>query len=123
MRSTETHVSNNKATKSKSLTNGLRILVGLTLGGRTGVLAVVGKLVREAVRSNGVRVDNGGTTTSNHGPDASLGVEDGKLQRSTGGAIELLDVRLLLGQITTEGSGPDLQTTWISARHAYVLLL
>lgn len=97
-------------TLASARTDGLRVLVGLALGRGTGVLAVVGELVRETVRSNGVRVDDGGTTTGDHGPDAALGVEDGELEGGTGGAIELGNVGLLLGQVTTKRCGPDLRS-------------
>jgi hypothetical protein len=60
------------------------------------------------VSGNGVGVDDGGTTTSNHGRDTAFGVQDGELEGSIGGGVELLDVSFLLGEITTERSGPDL---------------
>ena len=92
-----------------TLTDRLRILVRLAFGGGTRVLAVVGKLVRETVRRDGIGIHNRSTTTSNHGPDATLSIENSELERSTGRSVKLLDVRLLLGQVTTEGSGPDLR--------------
>ena len=91
------------------LTDRLGVFVCLSLGGRSGVLAVICELVRESVSSNGIGVDHGGTSTSDHRPDTALCVEDGQLERCTGRAIEFLDVSLFLGQITTEGSWPDLQ--------------
>jgi len=95
---------------TKTRTDGLRVLVGLAFGRSTRVFTVVGKFVGETVGSNSVRVDNGGTTTSNHGPDTALGVQDGELEGSTSRGIELLDVSFLLGQITTEGCRPDLKS-------------
>lgn len=89
------------------INDGLSVLVGLTLGGCTRVFTVVGELVGETCSRNGVRVDNGGTTTGNHGPDSALGVEDSELEGSTGRGVEFLDVSLFLGQVTTERSGPD----------------
>ena len=62
----------------------------------------------ESVSSDGVGADDGGTTTGNHGPDAAFGVQDGELEGSTSGCIELLDVGFFLGEITTERSRPDL---------------
>ena len=59
---------------------------------------------------NGIGVHHGGTTTGNHGPHAALGVEDGELQTGARARIELLDVRLLLRQLATEGRGEDLGT-------------
>ena len=56
---------------------------------------------------DGVGADDGGTT-GNHGPDAAFGVQDGELEGSTSGCIELLDVGFFLGDITTQRSGPDL---------------
>jgi hypothetical protein len=53
------------------------------------------------------RVDNGGTSTCNHGPDSTLSVEDGQLKRGSGRGVELSDVGLLLGEVSSEGSGPD----------------
>ncbi|KII84511.1 hypothetical protein PLICRDRAFT_32217 [Plicaturopsis crispa FD-325 SS-3] len=82
-------------------------LVRLALSGRSRVLAVVGELVRESVRCDGVRVDDRHTTTGNHGPDATLVVEDGDLERSSGQSVELLDVRLLRGGLTAERCRPD----------------
>ena len=74
----------------------------------TRVLTIVGKLVSESVGSNGVRVDDGSITTGDHCPDASFGVQDSEFEGSTSGAVELLDVSLFLGQVTTKGGGPDL---------------
>lgn len=85
----------------------LGVLVGLSLGRSTRVLSVVGKLMGESSSGNGVRVDDGSTTTSDHGPDSTGRVEHGKLERSTSRRVELLNVGLLLGQISTERSGPD----------------
>lgn len=96
---------------SRVRTDGLGILVGLTLCGSTGVLSVVGKLVSVTVCSNGIRVDDTGTTTSDHSPDTTLSIEDSQLEGSTGGTVEFLDVSFFLGQVTTEGGGPDLQSS------------
>jgi hypothetical protein len=57
---------------------------------------------------NGIRVDDRGTTARDHGPYPALGIEDGELERSTCRTIELLDVRLLLREVTTERRRPDL---------------
>ena len=46
--------------------------------------------------SNGVRVADGSTTTGDHCPDASCGVQDSEFEGSTSGAVELLDVSLFL---------------------------
>lgn len=91
-----------------TLTDSLGVLVGLSLSGSTRVFTVVSKLMSESMSSDGIRVDDGSTTTSNHGPDTTLGVKDSELQRSTSRTIKFLDVRLLLGQVTTERSWPDL---------------
>jgi hypothetical protein len=64
---------------------------------------------------DGVRVDDRGTTTSDHGPYAAFGVEHGEFKRSTGRAVQLLDVGFFLGQITTEGSWPNLETTNVNS--------
>lgn len=85
--------------------NGLSVGVGLTLGGSTGVLSVVGQLGNETSRSNGIGVDDGGTTTSNQSPDTTAGVQDGQLQGSTGLSVHVGDKLLLLAHLTTEGSG------------------
>ena len=81
------------------------IVEGLSLGGSTRVLAVVGELTSETSRGDSISVDDGSTTTSNKGPDTALGVEDGELERSTGLSIHLGDVSLLLAQLTAERSG------------------
>ena len=94
---------------SHKVEDGLCVFVGLTLGWRTGVFSVVGKFVGETVSGNGIRVDDGSTTTSNHGPYATLWVQHSKLQGSTGGAIELLNVGFFLGQVATEGGWPNLR--------------
>lgn len=49
-------------------------------------------------------VDDRGTTTGNHGPDAAILVQDGQLEGSASLGIQLLDVGLLLGQLTAERS-------------------
>ena len=94
-------------TPGDEVDDGLGVLVRLTLGGGTRVFTIVGELVSEPGGSDGVRVDDRGTTSSDHGPDSSFGVEDGELERSTGRSVELLDPGLLLGQVSTERSGPD----------------
>ena len=94
-------------TASHQIDDGLGVLVGLTLGRSTRVLAVVGELVGKAGSGDGVRVDDRRTTTSYHGPDTTGGVQHGELERSTGRCVELLDVCLLLGQVTTERCGPN----------------
>jgi hypothetical protein len=48
--------------------------------------------VRESVSSDYVGVEDGGTTTSDHGPDTAFRFQDGELDGGTGGSIELLDV-------------------------------
>lgn len=85
--------------------HGAGVVVGLRLGGSTRVLTVVGELVGETSRGNGVGVHDGSTTTSNQGPDAALGVEDSQLERGTSLGVEVGNVSLLLGQLTTERSG------------------
>ena len=87
--------------------NGLGVLVSLTFGGRSRVFTIVGELVSEPSGGNSVRVDDGSTTSGDHGPNSTFLVEDGELERSTGRSVELLNPSLLLGQITTERSGPD----------------
>ena len=63
--------------------------------------------MREAVRGDGVRVDDGRAAAGDHGPDAALGVEHGELEGRAGGAVELLDVCFLFGEGAAEGRGPD----------------
>ena len=69
-----------KSVNNAMLTDSLGVLVGLTLSGSTGVLAVVGELVSEAVGGDGVRVHYRRTTTSHHCPDTALGVKHGQLE-------------------------------------------
>ena len=80
------------------------VVVSLGLGWSSRVLSVVGELVREASRCNGVGVDDGSATTSDEGPDTAGWVENGQLEGSTGLGVKLGDVGLLLGQLTTEWS-------------------
>jgi hypothetical protein len=80
------------------------IVEGLSLGGGTRVLTVVGELAGETGRGNGVGVDDGSTTTSNKGPDATRRVEDGKLERCTGLGVHLSNIGLLFAHLTAEGS-------------------
>lgn len=84
--------------------DGLGVVEGLRLGGSTRVLTVVGELIGETSRGNGVGVDDGSTTTSNESPDSALGVQDGELERSTSLGIQLSDVSLLLGELAAERS-------------------
>jgi hypothetical protein len=72
---------------------------------------VVGEFVCKSVSSDGVGVDDGGTSSSSHGPDAAFRVQDGEIERGTSGSIELLDVSFLLGKITAKRSGPNLVNT------------
>ncbi len=78
------------------------VVVSLRLGWRTRVLTIVGELVGEARRSDGVGVDDGCTTSSNEGPDTAGCVQDGQLEGSTGLGVQLGDVSLLFGELTTE---------------------
>jgi hypothetical protein len=54
------------------------------------------------VSGDGVRVDDRSSSTGNHGPDATLGVEDGELEGGTGRTVELGDVGFLGGEVATE---------------------
>lgn len=54
-----------------------------------------------------IPVNDGGTTASNHSPDATLRVEHSKLKGSASARVELLNVSFLLGQIPTEGCRED----------------
>ena len=76
-----------------------------------GVFTLVGEFVSESVSGHDIRVNNTGTTTSNHGPYTTLGVQHRKFKRDTSGRIELLDVGFLLGQVATERRRPDLYDT------------
>jgi hypothetical protein len=98
------------------LTDGLRVLVSLTFSWGTTIFTVVGELIGISMSGDSVRVNNTGTTTGNHGPDAALGIENSEFEGSTGRGIEFLDVCLLFGQITTEGSRPDLVRELIQER-------
>lgn len=85
--------------------DGSGVVEGLGLGGSTRVLAVVGKLTGVTSRGNGIGVDDRSTTTSDEGPDTTVAVEDGQLERSTSLGVHLSNVSLLLGELTTERSG------------------
>lgn len=85
--------------------DGTGVVEGLSLGGSTRVLAVVGELRGETSGGNGVGVDDGSTTTSDEGPDAAGGVEDGELEGSTGLRVHLGNVGLLLAHFTAERRG------------------
>ena len=82
--------------------HGSGVVVGLCLGGRAGVFAVVGEFVGEAGRGDGVGVDDGGTTSGDECPYTAIRVEDGELQRGTGFGIHLGDVGFFFAQLTTE---------------------
>ena len=62
------------------LTDGLGILVGLALSRCAGVLSVVGKFIGKSVCGDRIGVNDGGTPTGNHGPDAPFRVEHSKLE-------------------------------------------
>lgn len=85
--------------------NGTGVVVGLSLGGGTRVLTVVGELADESSGGNGIRVDDRSTTTGNESPDTTAGIEDSELERSTGLGIHVGDELLLLAHLTTERSG------------------
>lgn len=78
-------------------TNGFCILVSLSLSWSTGVLAIVGEFMGKTMSSDSVGVDDGSATTSDHGPDAALGIENGKLERGTSRTIQFLYVRFFPG--------------------------
>lgn len=96
-----------RSTSSDQVNDRLGVLVSLTLSGSTRVFTVVGEFMSESSCGDSVRVDDGGTTTCDHGPNSTFLVENSQFEGSTGGSIELLDVGLLFGQITTERSGPN----------------
>ena len=95
--------------KRIKLTDGLGIFISLSLSGSTGVFSIVCKLVSKTVRSNSIRVYDGSTASSNHGPYTTFRVENSKFERCTGGRIKFLDVCFFFGQITTEWCWPDLR--------------
>lgn len=69
------------------------------------VLTVVCKLVSEPSVSNGIRVDDGSTTTSHHGPYTPSRVKDGELEGRSGLSIQVTDVGLFGELSAPEGSG------------------
>ena len=81
----------------------------MALGRCSRVFSVISKFMREPMCGNSIRVDDRGTTTSDHGPYTTLSVEDGEFERSASGTVEFLDVGFFFGQITTEGGRPDLE--------------
>jgi len=93
---------------SDEVKDGFGVFVCLTFSWCTRVFSIVGKLVSKAVGGDGIRVNNGSTTTSNHGPDTALRVQHSELQGSTGGTVEFLNVSFFLSQVTTEGGWPNL---------------
>lgn len=84
--------------------DGAGVVVGLGLGRSTRVLSVVCELGDVSGRSDGVCVDDGGTTTGDEGPDAAVGVEDGELERGTGLGVHVGDVFLLFTHLAAKGS-------------------
>jgi hypothetical protein len=74
------------------LTNGLCILKCLALCRCSTILPVIGELVCEPGCCDRVCVNDGGTTTCDHCPDAGFSVEHSEFERGTRGGIELLDV-------------------------------
>ena len=85
--------------------NGAGVVESLSLSGSTGVFTVVGELANETSGSNGVCVDDGGTTTSDESPHTAVGVQDSELKRGTSLGIHVRDELLLLAQFTSERSG------------------
>jgi hypothetical protein len=69
------------------------------------------RLVRRADQHS--RVDDRSSSSSNHGPDASLSVENGELETGTGGRVELGDVGFLLGEVASE-SGEQANVSMLS---------
>mmetsp|Transcript_52310 Transcript_52310/g.122892 ORF Transcript_52310/g.122892 Transcript_52310/m.122892 type:complete len:416 (-) Transcript_52310:223-1470(-) len=67
----------------------LGIREGLLCGGSSRIFSIIGQLLSPAVVRHGVRVHNRCATTSYHGPDTALIVEDGQLQGSTGLPVQL----------------------------------
>ena len=93
---------------SDEVKDGFGVFVSLTLSRCTGVFSVVCEFVGETVGSDGIRVNNGSTTTCDHGPDTTFWVQHSKLQGSTGGTVKLLNVGFFFSQVTTEGGWPNL---------------
>ena len=58
------------------LTDGFSIFIGLALGRSSRVFTVVGEFISKTCGSDGITVDNRGTTASDHGPHATFRVED-----------------------------------------------
>jgi hypothetical protein len=58
------------------------------------------------VGSNGVGVDDRGTTTGNCSPDTALRVEDGQFEQSASRAVKFLDI-CFPWSIMTERHWPD----------------
>lgn len=73
------------------------------------MFTIFGEFVCKFVSSDVVGVDDGGTTTGNHGPDAAFRVQDGELEGSTGGGMSFwMYASPLVGSRPKRG-GPDLE--------------
>lgn len=70
-----------------------------------GALVMSGYVMKERKSSEDhSRVNNTGTTTSNHGPHSTFSVKDGKLKRCTSRGIKLGNVGFLFGQVSAESN-------------------
>ena len=85
--------------------HGPGVVVRLRLRRRARVFAVVGQLVGEAGRGDGVGVHDRGAAAGHERPDAAVRVEHRQLERRAGLGVQLGDVGLLLAELTAKGSG------------------
>lgn len=65
------------------LTDGFGVFVSLALSGSTTVFTIVGEFIGISSSGNSIGVYDTSTTTSNHGPDTTFSIEDGKFERGT----------------------------------------
>lgn len=71
----------------KQLTNSFSILISLILSRSSRVLSVISEFVSESMRGNSIRVNDRSSSSSNHGPNATFGIEYGQLETGTGRSI------------------------------------
>ena len=89
---------------SQARTNRFGVFVGLILSWRSRVFTVISEFVSESMSGDSVGVDDRSSTTSDHSPDSSFGVENGQFERSTRRSVESSDVSFFLCEISSESA-------------------
>jgi hypothetical protein len=69
------------------LTDRFRVFVCLALRRSSRVFSIVSQFMSKPVGGDGIRINDRSATSSDHSPNASLGIEDGQLERGSSGPI------------------------------------